>query len=296
MMHIKSVAQINDMICNEKLKHPLIMFLEPSKFKEIPKIEQQITIDLFSINLKTDKDCHMKYGSQTYDFKEGSIICMAPGQTIEPLSKSENHKTHGWNLIFHPDLIHNTELGKKIDEYTFFHYDSHEALHLSHKEKEIITSIAKAIEYEYSQNIDDFSQKLIVTNIELLLNHCMRFYRRQFNTRTRQNKDVVSRFESLLKKYFISNMTKLNGLPSVSYLASELGYSPNYLSDLLKKETGKNTQEHIHYYLIEKAKYKLLGSEDSVNQIAYSLGFKHPQHFSVLFKKKTGVSPIKFRQ
>jgi AraC-like DNA-binding protein len=181
-------------------------------------------------------------------------------------------------------------------EYTFFSYDSHEALHLSDQERQTITTIVRTIEHEYSQNLDIYSQDVMISSLELLLNYGKRFYGRQFITRTHVNKDVVIRFEELLQTYFESDKPETQGLPTVKYCAEQMGYSSNYLSDLLKKETGKNTQEHIHFYLIEKAKNLLLGTEEPVYRIAYTLGFEYPQHFSKLFKSKTGLSPAQYRQ
>jgi len=296
ILRIESISQINEMVGYEKLKHPLITLLEPWKVKMIPVIEQKIIMSLYSISLKTGHECKIKYGRQNYDFKEGTLMCLAPGQTMEPLSTSDKSELNGWVLIFHPDLISKSALGKKINEYTFFSYDSHEALHLSDQERQTVTDIVKAIKVEYSQNLDVHSQDLIISNIELLLNYCKRFYGRQFITRTNVYKDVVIRFEEFLKSYFDSDKPESQGLPSVKYCAQEMCYSPNYLSDLLKKETGKNTQEHIHFYLIEKAKIMLLGTQEPVNRIAHSLGFEYPQHFSKLFKDKTGMSPAEYRK
>jgi len=294
-MNIESISQINEMIGNEKLKHPLITLIEPSKVKIIPVIDQQITMSLYSISLKNGDECQIKYGRQNYDFQEGTLMCLAPGQTIEPFSASDNSNLEGWSLIFHPDLISKSALGKKMNEYTFFGYDSHEGLHLSDQEKQTASDIVKAIKDEFSQNLDVHSQDLIVSNIELLLNYCKRFYGRQFITRTNLYKDVVIRFEEFLKTYFDSDKPESQGLPSVKYCAQEMRYSPNYLSDLLKKETGKTTQEHIHFHLVEKAKILLLGTQEPVNKIAHSLGFEHAQHFSTLFKNKTGMSPAEYR-
>jgi AraC-like DNA-binding protein len=247
--------------------------------------------------LKNNNDCRIRYGRQQYDFQEGTLMFLAPGQIIEPVEESGDldSSADGWVLIFHPDLIRRSPLARKMREYSFFSYDSHEALHLSDQERRMVNGIVKAIEHEYSQNIDDHSQELIISNIELLLNHCKRFYGRQFITRTNANKDVVARFEEFLKTYFESDKPESHGLPSVKQCAAEMGYSPNYLSDLLRKETGKNTQEHIHFTMIEKAKNLLLGTEEPVYRIAYSLGFEYPQHFSKLFKNKTGMSPAEYR-
>jgi len=297
IMRIESISQIHEMIGYDKPKHPLVTFIDPSKITAKPVLDQQFSIGLYSISLKNGHECKLKYGRQHYDFQEGSLMFLAPNQTIEPVSVEEKAETasDGWILIFHPDLIRKSPLGRKMNDYTFFSYDSHEALHLSDQERQTVTKLAKAIENEYSQNIDVHSQELIISNLELLLNYCKRFYGRQFITRTNANKDVVVRFEELLKSYFDSDKPESQGLPSVKYCAQEMGYSPNYLSDLLKKETGKNTQEHIHFYLIEKAKTMLLGTEEPVYRIAYSLGFEYPQHFSTLFKNRTGMSPAEYR-
>ena len=296
IMRIESISQILEMIGYEKPKHPLITLIEPAKIKILPiAIEQQVTTSLYSISLKNGHECKIKYGRQMYDFQEGTLMFLAPDQTIEPISVSENPELDGWVLLFHPDLIRKSSLGKKMNEYTFFSYDSHEALHVSDQEKQAVINIVKRIEAEYSQNLDIYSHDLIISNLELLLNYCQRFYGRQFITRANVNKDVVIRFEELLKSYFDSDKPASQGLPSVKYCAREMGYSPNYLSDLLRKETGKNTQEHIQFYLIEKAKTLLLGTEEPVYKIAYSLGFEYPQHFSKLFKHKTGMSPAEYR-
>lgn len=295
-MRIESIAQIHELTEYEKPKHPLITLMETAKIKTaIPVHELQVISGLYCISLKNGYECKINYGRQNYDFQEGSLMFIAPGQMIEPIREADQTDSNGWILLFHPDLIRKSTLARKMNEYTFFSYDSHEALHLSEQERVIVTSIVQAIENEYSQSIDVYSQDLIISNLELLLGHCNRFYGRQFITRTNVNKDVVIRFEEFLKNYFDSEKPEYQGLPDVKYCAEVMGYSPNYLSDLLKKETGKNTQEHIHFYLIEKAKTMLLGTEEHVNRIAYSLGFEYPQHFSKLFKNKTGVSPTVYR-
>lgn len=298
IINIESISQINEMIGYEKLKHPLITLIEPSKVKMMPVIENQVTMSLYSISLKNGHECRIKYGRQSYDFQEGTLMCLAPGQTIEPFSISENTDADldGWVLLFHPDLINKSSLGKKMSEYTFFSYDSYEALHLSDMERQTVTNIVMTIKDEYSRNLDVHSQDLIISNLELLLNYCKRFYGRQFITRTNVYKDVVIRFEEFLRSYFDSNKPESQGLPSVKYCAQEMSYSPNYLSDLLKKETGKSAQEHINFYLVEKAKNMLLGTQEPVNRIAHSLGFEYPQHFSKLFKNKTGMSPAEYRK
>lgn len=201
----------------------------------------------------------------------------------------------GWGLFFHPDLIRGTSLGNKMKEYTFFSYEVNEALHLSDKEKQTLLDCVNKLENELTENIDKHSQTLITSNIELLLNYCSRYYDRQFITRKKANTDLLVRFENSLSSYFNSHELQKKGLPSVKYFAEQLFLSPNYLSDLLKKETGKNAQDHIHYYLIEEAKNNLLNTNDSVNEIAYKLGFEYPQYFSKLFKSKTGMTAVEYR-
>ena len=299
IFRIESISQIHEMVGYEKPKHPLISLIESSNIKPVmPVVDLQVTSDLYTISLKNGSECRIKYGRQNYDFQEGSLIFIAPNQLIEPISIEDYEKLkdwEGWLLMFHPDLIRKSTLTKKMNEYTFFSYDSYEALHLSEQERKIVTDIVQKIKIEYSQNLDGYSHELIVSNIELLLNYCKRFYARQFITRSSVNKDIVVKFEEFLKEYFNSDKLGIEGLPTVKMCAEVMCYSPNYLSDLLKKETGKNTQEHIYYYLIEKAKNLLLGTREPIKSIAYSLGFDYPQHFSKLFKSKTGVSPAEYR-
>jgi AraC-like DNA-binding protein len=279
----------------DKPKHPLITLIDLKDIK--PKEEyynKKYVTEYYTISLKNGRDCAFKYGRKYYDFSEGSLMFTAPGQVafVERGSKA----TQGWMLCFHPDLIRGTSVGNKMEEYTFFSYDASEALHLSENEKQIITTIVHTIEKEYSQNIDIYSHELIVSNIEVLLNYSKRFYGRQFITRANVNKDVISQFDMLLKRCFDEKNIDKYGIPSVKDLAKEMGYSANYLGDLLKKETGKSTQEHIQFQLLEKAKSLLLGTEESVTQISYILGFEYPAHFSKFFKSKTGISPAKYRK
>jgi len=299
-VRLESISQFHEAIGYDKPRHPLITLIDYTKIE--PKAHMynaQIITGFYMISLKNIKDgktCEMRYGRHYYDFREGSLIFMAPGQAFVSSEKDfDEGDISGWALVFHPDLIRKSHLGKKMKEYTFFSYETNEALHISDQEKQKLTEIVKTIETEFGQNIDIYSQDLMVSNIELLLNYCKRFYGRQFITRSNVNKDIVSKFEEFLTSYFDSNEPGSRGLPSVKYCAEQMGYSTNYLGDLLKKETGKNTQEHIHFYLIEKAKNLLLGTEEPVNRIAYMLGFEYPQHFSKLFKNKTGISPAGYR-
>jgi AraC-like DNA-binding protein len=239
---------------------------------------------------------HIKYGRKTIDFQDGNLICIAPNQTIEIDNEIEEREDKmGWGLFFHPDLIRSTTLNQKIKEYSFFQYEVSEALHLSDKEKNILLECVQKIQTELQENIDVHSQYIIVSTIELLLNYCSRFYGRQLITRSQSNKSIISQIENLLTQYFADNKINEQGLPTVKYLANKVHLSPSYLSDLLKKETGKNAQEHIHFYLIEEAKNLLLNSEKNINEIAFDLGFEYPQYFNKLFKKKTGKTPMEYR-
>ncbi|NNF97762.1 MAG: helix-turn-helix transcriptional regulator [Desulfobacteraceae bacterium] len=300
IIRIESIAQVHDIIGYKSPKHPLITLIEPEKMKQlkIPIMNYQVISSLYAVSLKNGQECQILYGRQHYDFQEGTLMFMAPEQTVMPIKKSdvsEKAEWNGWVLLFHPDLIRKSSLVNKMNGYTFFNYDSHEALHISEKERYTVTDIVKTIEHEYSQNMDDFSKELIVSNIELLLNYCKRFYGRQFITRSNVNKDLVMKFEAFITAYFESDKLESNGLLSVKQCAKEMGYSANYLSDLLKRETGKNTQEHIHYSIIEKGRNLLVSTNEPINQIAYALGFDYPQHFSKLFKTKTGMSPAEYR-
>jgi AraC-like DNA-binding protein len=220
---------------------------------------------------------------------------MAPNQVFSIDNEIEpRDNPMGWGLFFHPDLIRNTSLNSKMKDYSFFSYEMAEALHLSEKEKQLLYECIVKIQSELKENIDDYSQTIIVSTIELLLNYCSRFYGRQFITRKATNRDILEKVETLLKHYF-SKKTESIGLPTVKYLADAVNLSPGYLGDLLKKETGLNAQEHIHQYIIEEAKNILLNSSQSISEIAFQLGFEYPQYFSRLFKQKTGTTPLEYR-
>jgi len=291
---VQTIGQLHAIAGFEKPKHPLVTVIDYSKVDVNKGPESGSFIcSFYSVNFK--RNCDFIYGRHAFDHQEGTLLCTAPEQIITFNRKKEPNSTEGWGLYFHPELIRNTALGKKISEYSFFSYAENEALHLSEQEKHILLSILKQMENEYNTNIDHYSHDLIISNIELLLNYCRRFYGRQFITRTNQNKDVIVRFEEFITEYFKSDKLKNNGLPTVKNCAAAMNLSPNYFSDLLKSETGKNTQEHIHYYLLEKAKTLLVNSDKSINEIAYELGFEYPQSFSKFFKKKVGISPTVFR-
>jgi AraC-like DNA-binding protein len=245
--------------------------------------------------LKEIKCGDLKYGCNYYDYEEGSLVFISPGQTVEIENFGQNFQPKGFALLFHPDFIHGTALGKHIHDYSFFGYQSNEALHLSKKEREIAVECFRKIQYELSHAIDKHSKKLIVSNIELLMNYCIRFYDRQFITRDNVNKGVLEKFEDLLNDYYQSGKPQTIGLPSVNYFANELNLSANYFGDLIKKETAKSAQEYIQNKLINVAKEKIFDHSKSVREIAYELGFKYPQHFTRLFKQKVGQSPNEYR-
>lgn len=295
---INSISQAHEAVGLPKPKHPLVSVVKARDFE--PAIDfrgLKVISNLYQITLKQIGCGNLLYGKNSYDYEDGTLVFTSPGQVtvFEGEMPLANETNEGWTLAFHPDLIRKSALADKIQHYSFFNYDVNEALHLSNEERNTIEDILDKIIKEYSQNIDRHSQNLIISNIELLLDYCLRFYDRQFYTRTNLNSDIVSKFERILKGYYqLDNAIEL-GLPNVNYCAKALNLSPNYLSDLLKKETGKTAKEHIHLYVVDKAKNILLNSSDSVSEIAYTLGFEYPQHFSNLFKSKTGTSPRDYR-
>lgn len=299
IIRLESISQLNALFQQTAPKHPLIAVIDFSKMEKHEKVEEiKLTCGFYSVMFKNHCANKLKYGKEYYDFQEGTLMCIAPNQiiTIENDANSENADIVGWGLFFHPDLIRGTSLGNKIKEYTFFSYEVNEALHLSDKEKQTLWDCVDKLENELSENIDLHSQTLITSNIELLLNYCARYYDRQFITRKKVNTNLLRKFETTLNSYFNSNDQQYKKLPSVKYFAELLFLSPNYLSDLLKKETGKTAQEYLHYYLIEEAKNNLLNTNAPINEIAYNLGFEYPQYFSKLFKSKTGMTPLAFRK
>lgn len=293
-IHIESISQVHEALGLDKPKNPLISIMDMGVFKMKDEwVNNKYVSDLYTITLK-DASCGMEYGRNTYDFQEGVMSFIAPGQVYTITSKP-NQKINGWMLNFHPELIRSALLGKKMEDYNFFSYDVYEALHLSEQEQNTVTDCINMINEEIQERIDKHSTSVIVSGLEFFFNFCTRFYERQFNTRTSGNKDILSKVETLLKEYYASSIYQNVGLPTVSYLAENVNLSAGYLSDLLKTETGKTAKEHINLYLIERAKNVLLGSELSVSEIAYDLGFEYPQHFSKMFKTKTGMSPSEYR-
>ena len=274
-------------------RHPLVAVIDLAKATKYPK-HFIMNYGIYALFLKQVKCGDLRYGRQTYDYQEGTVTSFAPGQVVET-TLNENTRPLARGIIFHPDLIRGTSLGKEIKRYSFFSYSSNEALHLSDDEKMIFTDCLDKISMELEHPIDKHSRLLISKNIELLLDYCMRFYERQFTTRSSVNKSVIIRFEELLDDYFYSGKTQTDGLPTVKYFADKICLSPNYFGDLIKKETGRTAQEYIQGKIMDVAKDMIIGSDKSVGEIAYSLGFQYPQHFSRVFKKHTGNTPNEYR-
>jgi AraC-like DNA-binding protein len=290
---LESISDMHRLMQYAPPKHPLVSLVDHANFYEMrPRVEAVYRFGFYTISCKKFHGL-LRYGRGSYDFDKGSLMFTAPGQVIA--AGLDVTVDEGWALFIHPHLFHGTDLGKKMHQYSFFNYEVNEALHISADEHVILEDSTARIQKEYSQNIDKHSQGLIVNNIELLLNYCNRFYDRQFFTRTKLSSDTVQQFEKLLKDYFSQDSLIEAGLPGVSWFASRLHLSPNYLSDLLQKFTGKTTLEHIHLELVDRAKSMLWGTDASISEIAYQLGFEHPSHFTRLFKTKTGKSPSEFR-
>jgi len=295
---IKTISEYHQVMGLPKPEHPLISVINFEAIKYMPYNESvSIVFDFYSISLKRGFNVKMKYGQQEYDFDEGIMFFMSPGQVFGiEVEQGGPLKHSGWLLLIHPDFLWNTPLAKTIKHYEYFSYSVHEALFLSEKEETTIISMIQNMEQEYHSNIDKFSQDIIIAQLELLLNYADRFYHRQFITRKITNHNILDRLEDTLTAYFNTGNLMKNGLPTVQYVAEALNVSPGYLSGLLKTLTGQSTQQHIHEKLMEKAKEKLSTTGLTVSEIAYQLGFEHPQSFSKLFKTKTNLSPLEFRQ
>lgn len=293
IIHLNTVDAYNKLYGLETL-HPLVTIVDLTR---ATKSVNHITMDygLYALFLKGGKECDIKYGRRDYDYQEGTIVSFAPGQVVEVNMIDDDMQPKVYGLLFHPDLIRGTHLGQNIGQYGFFSYSSAEALHLSEPERAIVTDCLAKIESELKHGIDKHSKQLIAMNVELLLGYCMRFYERQLITREVVNRDIIQRFENLIHDYFIGDMPSLNGVPSVAYFAEKVHLSPNYFGDLIKKETGKSAQEYIQFFLIERAKDLIIGSDKTMSEIAYSLGFSYPQHFGRIFKKQTGLTPNEYR-
>ena len=290
---LESVAQFNSQRGQETL-HPLVTVLDQSKSK--PVEAKRYLSDIYIVFLKDVKCEVFQYGRNKYDYQEESLLFIAPGQVFGfDLGAETLIQPRGWALTFHPDFIKGTSLGKKITEYGFFSYDVTEALHISKRERQIVLECFRKIKEELQRNIDKHTVNVIVSNIELLLNYCLRFYDRQFITRAHLNKDILTRFESLLKSYYESELPKSVGLPTVSYCANELNLSANYFGDLVKKETSKSALEYIQEKVIDLAKERIFDRSKSISEIAFEMGYKYPQHFTRLFKQRVGMSPQEYR-
>lgn len=293
ILKLEHIYQYNDWVGYETL-HPLVSVIDFSKCSGIEQARQ--LYGFYAVFLKDVKCGDLRYGRQYYDYQEGTLVFLAPGQIVDMVGmKGQTFQPKGWGLLFHPDLLRGTSLARSMRNYTFFSYESNEALHLSEQERQVVIDCLNNIEAELHRNIDKHSKMLITSNIELLLNYCLRFYDRQFITRENVNKDTLLRFEKLINDYFQSDKPKTMGLLTVGYCAEQLHLSANYFGDLIKKETGRTAQEHIQMKLIDIAKEKVLDPGRTISEISYELGFQYPQHFTRLFKRCVGYTPNDYR-
>lgn len=292
-INLDSVAQYNQLYGLETL-HPQICVADlnrATKFVDYTHWHYGI----YALYLKMEKQCDIKYGRTNYDYQEGTIVCFAPGQSTEITPKDGRVQLNAIGVLFHPDLLQDTTLGRTIQRYTFFSYEVNEALHLSEEEREIVMGCMRMLEMELRHGNDKFSKKLIVNQLELLLNYCMRFYERQFFTRIKAGNSVQGKFDQLIDRYFEGGMAERDGLPTVKYFADQLCLSSNYFGDMFKRETGGSPQEYIQEKMICAAKELVTETDKTVTQIAYTLGFQYPQHFCRLFKKRVGCTPNEYR-
>jgi len=278
---------------NNRTLHPLINLVDLNIAPVLAR--EKFRLDFYAIIIKETLCGELRYGNQYYDYQEGTVIFIGPGQVMTSLPEGEMHQPTGKSLVFHPDLLKGTSLGKQIHEYSFFSYQFNEALHLSDSERGIVEGCFSNIAAEIGQNIDRHSKKLLVANLELLLNYCTRFYDRQFITREHVNHGLLGQFEEKLRTYLQSDKLHTQGLPGVAHFAEELHLSPNYFGDLIKKETGRSALEYIQLHVLDLAKERMFDTSKSVSEISYELGFKYPQHFTRFFKQKVGVSPNEYR-
>lgn len=292
MIRIDSVDVYNKLFGFET-KHPLVTVVDFSAATRWP-LKTKFGYGVYALFLKDARCGDIKYGRKTYDYQDGTIVCFAPGQMVE-VEMAPGTRPAGYGILFHPDLIRGTALGQEIRNYTFFSYETDEALHLSDEERQTILDTLQKIGKELEHAIDKHSRRLITANIGLLLDYCMRFYDRQFITRSEVNNDIVIRFEQLLEAYFDADTPQREGLPSVKYFADKVFLSPNYFGDVIRKQTGMTASEHIQNKVIDRVKEQLLSSGKTASQIAYDLGFQYPQHLSRMFKRITGLTPNEFR-
>jgi len=299
MPSTKDLVKVDDYCSKFNLStlHPLVSVHDLSEGTwEGQEHADAVRYHFYGIFLKQGEGCILKYGRQNYDYQDGTLVFLAPGQLVHVEHIDNNFKPSGHALLFHPDLLWGTHLAKTMTDYTFFSYQFHEALHVSKKERQLVLDLFDKIRAELSQGIDKHSKELVVANIELFLKYCIRFYDRQFITREKENLGVIQRFENSLNSYIQTGKARELGTPSVSYFAEEQSLSSNYFGDLIKKETGKSANEHIQDKIIEIAKQKIFDPDKSLSQIAYELGFKYPQHFTRLFKNKVGYTPNEYRR
>jgi AraC-like DNA-binding protein len=292
LIRFETVSDYN-VFNNAETLHPLVSVIDMAKAN--PRQANNMYFGFYTVFLKEVQCGDLRYGKNTYDYQEGTLVFIAPGQVVRVENTGETYQPKGYALVFHPDLIRGTSLGGSIQDYTFFSYHSNEALHISERERKIVLDCFTKIAYELEHAIDKHSRTLIVSNVEMLLNYCIRFYDRQFITRDDIHKGVLERFEHLLNNYFQTDRQQSLGLPSVAWCANELNFSASYFGDLVKKETGKTAQEYIQTKVIDLAKESIFDPHKSISEIAYELGFKYPQHFTRLFKQKTGISPTEYR-
>lgn len=283
----------HDQFYHQENLHPLVSIIDFTG--TAPEVyASKMSFGFYAVYLKDVMCGDIKYGRDIYDYQDRTLVFVAPGQIIN-VNINEEYKPSGAALLFHPNLIHGTALGKHMEDYTFFSYQSREALHLSEKERKIVIDCFDKIKYELEQRMDNHSKTLIAANIELFLNYCIRFYERQFITRSNINSSHIEKFERLLNEYLHSDKLQTIGLPAVNYCADQLHLSPNYFGDMVKKETGKTASEYINLKIMDMAKERILGTSRTISEIAYELGFKYPHHFTRAFKKSTGFTPNEYR-
>jgi len=296
LIQVNSILQLHEMLNFKEPKHPLITIINVSDLEvKQEMVGVKVVTKLYCISLK-DEHCGMEYGRTSYDFEKGTLLFTAPLQALTATKTLNKNEEEGWLLFFHPDLLHKYSLAQKINQYTFFEYEANEALHLSKEERDTLNNLVSKIQEEYTRKIDKHSQSLIISNLELLLNYSIRFYERQFITRSIEHQSIVIKFENILNAYLEENLLLENGISPIKNFAKKMNLSPNYLSDLLRKETGYSTKDHINNLVIKRAKVKLLGTNDSVREIAFSLGFNYPHYFTRFFKSKIGMTPTRYRK
>ncbi len=292
VIKLDSVDRYNKLFGLETL-HPLVSVIDLSKATTWPR-HFKVNYGVYALFLKNTKCGDITYGRQPYDYDEGTIVCFAPGQVAE-VEMLQDARPEAYGVLFHPDLVRGTALGQEMKKYSFFSYETREALHVSEVERSTVLDCLRKIQMELDRPVDKHSQRLITANIGLLLDYCMRFYERQFTTREASNKEIIVRFERLLDDYFDSDAPQQIGLPTVRYFAERVCLSPNYFGDMIRKQTGKTVSEYIQDRLIGRAKELLLSSSQSMSEIAYGLGFQYPQHMSRMFKRVVGCTPNEFR-